>query len=79
MNPPLDEVGVKRAMMEAASEVILLADHSKVGRESLVRVAPIEDVHRVITSEGVDAAEAQAIRDLGVEVDIVPTQTGVRE
>jgi DeoR/GlpR family transcriptional regulator of sugar metabolism len=79
MNPPLDEVGVKRAMMEAASEVILLADHSKVGRESLVRVAPIEDVHRVITSEGVDAGEAQAIRDLGVEVDIVPTQTGVRE
>ena len=79
MNPRLDEVGVKRAMMEAAAEVVLLADHSKVGRESLVRVAPLEGVHRLITSEGVDPAEAQAIRDLGVEVEIVPAQVDQKE
>lgn len=71
-NPRLDEVGIKRAMMRSATEVILLADHTKVGRESLVRVAPVEAVARLITSEGVDPAEVRAIRDLGVEVDIVP-------
>jgi DeoR/GlpR family transcriptional regulator of sugar metabolism len=69
--PRLDEVGIKRAMMKAATEVVLLADHSKVGRESLVRVAPVEAVARVITSEGVDPGEVRAIRDLGVEVDVV--------
>lgn len=71
-NPRLDEVGIKRAMMNAATEVILLADHSKVGRSSLMRIAPVESVARLITSEGVDPAEVRAIQDLGVEVDIVP-------
>ena len=71
-NPRLDEVGIKRAMMNAATEVILLADHSKVGRSSLMRIAPVESVARLITSEGVDPTEVRAIQDLGVEVDIVP-------
>lgn len=74
-NPRLDEVGIKRAMMAAASEVILLADHSKIGRETLVRVAPLEDVDRIITSQGADPAEVQAIRDLGVEVEVVPVRS----
>ena len=32
--PSFEEVDAKRAMIEAASEVILLADHSKFGREA---------------------------------------------
>jgi DeoR family transcriptional regulator of aga operon len=62
--------------MKAAGEVVLLADHSKVGRASLVRVAPVEAVTRLITSEGADPAEVAAIRDLGVEVDVVPIAAG---
>lgn len=68
--PRLDAVGIKRAMMKAASEVVLLADHSKVGRESLARVAAMDTVARLITSEGVDPAEVRAIQELGVAVDI---------
>lgn len=70
--PRLDGVGIKRAMMRAATEVVLLADHSKVGRESLVRVAPVDAISRLITSEGADPAEIRAIQELGVEVDIAP-------
>jgi len=66
--PLFEEVDAKRAMIEAASEVILLADHSKFGRQALVRVAPITAVHRIITTPGVDADELAAIRDLGIEV-----------
>jgi DeoR/GlpR family transcriptional regulator of sugar metabolism len=68
MYPLLEEVDAKRAMIEAASEVILLADHSKFGRQALVRVAPITAVQRIITTPGVDPAEAAAIRDLGIEL-----------
>jgi DeoR/GlpR family transcriptional regulator of sugar metabolism len=57
-------------MIEAASEVILLADHSKFGRQALVRVAAITAVHRIITTPGIDPAEAAAIRDLGIELII---------
>jgi len=66
--PLLEEVDAKRAMIDAASEVILLADHSKFGREALVRVASITAVHRIITTPGIDPAEAAAIRDLGIDL-----------
>jgi len=69
--PSFEEVDAKRAIIQAASEVILLADSSKFGRESLVRVAPITAVHRIITTPGVDPAEAAAIRDLGIDLIVV--------
>jgi DeoR/GlpR family transcriptional regulator of sugar metabolism len=74
--PLLEEVDAKRAMIEAASEVILLADHSKFGRTALVRVAPITAVRRIITTSGIDPAEAAAIRDLGIELIIAEQQIG---
>jgi DeoR/GlpR family transcriptional regulator of sugar metabolism len=67
----LDEVGIKRAMIRAASEVILLADHTKFGRESVMQIAPLDAIQRIVTSEGIDPAEAEAIRNLGVELHIV--------
>jgi DeoR/GlpR family transcriptional regulator of sugar metabolism len=69
--PLFEEVDAKRAMIDAAAEVILLADHSKFGRQALVRVAPITAVHRIITTPGVDPEELAAIRDLGIEVIVV--------
>jgi DeoR family fructose operon transcriptional repressor len=75
--PLFEEVDAKRAMIEAASEVILLADHSKFGRQTLVRVAPITAVHRIITTSGIDPTEAAAIRDLGIDLIIVELVDGV--
>jgi DeoR/GlpR family transcriptional regulator of sugar metabolism len=70
--PRFEEADVKRAMIEAASRVVLLADHSKFGRESLVKVAPLTAVHTIVTTPGIDPAEAEAIRDMGVELIIAP-------
>lgn len=76
--PLLEEVDAKQAMIEAASEVILLADHSKFGRQALVRVAAITAVHRIITTPGIDPAEAAAIRDLGIDLIIAtPEATSI--
>jgi len=69
--PSFEEVDAKRAMIEAATEVILLADHSKFGREALVRVAPITAVHRIVTTPGIDPGEEAGIRDLGIDLIIV--------
>ena len=77
--PLFEEVDAKRAMIEAASEVILLADHSKFGRQALVRVAPITAVNRIITTAGIDPDEAAAIRDLGIELVIVEPDGGVAD
>jgi DeoR family fructose operon transcriptional repressor len=70
--PSFDEVDVKRAMIEAGAKVVLLADHSKFGRESLVKVAPVTAVNTIITTPGVDPAEVDAIREMGVELIFAP-------
>jgi DeoR/GlpR family transcriptional regulator of sugar metabolism len=77
--PLFEEVDAKRAMIEAASEVILLADHSKFGRQALVRVAPITAVNRIVTTTGIDADEASAIRDLGIDLIIVEPENAAAD
>jgi DeoR family fructose operon transcriptional repressor len=66
--PSFEEAAVKRAMIAAASEVVLLADQSKFGRDSLVRVAPLDVLGKIVTSPGVDSALIGHLGDLGIEV-----------
>jgi DeoR family fructose operon transcriptional repressor len=68
--PSFEEVAAKRAMIEAGARVTLLADGSKCGRESMVRVAPLNVVHRIITSNPIPDDEQARIRDLGIELII---------
>ncbi len=66
--PSFDEVAVKRAMMKAGAEVTLLADSSKSGRASMVKVAPLSELNRIVTCGRMPASEETKIRDLGVEI-----------
>lgn len=66
--PSFEEVAVKRAMIAAASEVILLADSSKFGHDSLVRVAPLGVLSRIVTSPGIDPDLKAALAEIGIEV-----------
>jgi DeoR family fructose operon transcriptional repressor len=72
--PSFEEVAVKRAMIAAGSEVILLADHSKFGHDSLVRVAPLDVLTRIVTSVGIAPDLAAMIREIGIEL-IVACET----
>ncbi len=69
-NTNLQETAVKREMIAAAREVILLADHTKIGVESLVRVAPVDCLHRLITDAGVSPQHRLALTQQGIEVII---------
>ncbi|MBO8141187.1 MAG: DeoR/GlpR transcriptional regulator [Firmicutes bacterium] len=66
------EVEMKRLMIGAANEVIAAVDSSKWGYVGFALIGPIQSVHRIVTDSGVDPADADAIRDLGVEVHVVP-------
>lgn len=54
MNSSMFEVGVKRTITECAKMVILIADHSKIGKRGLVKVCDLSDVDVFITSKGAD-------------------------
>jgi DeoR/GlpR family transcriptional regulator of sugar metabolism len=62
------EVSMKQAMLRAAREVVLLADHTVFGQESVAQVAPTEAVHTVITDEALPASVRLELKKLGIEV-----------
>jgi DeoR family fructose operon transcriptional repressor len=66
--PDPGEASVKAAMMGAARRTILLADHTKVGRDSLARFGSLADVDLLVTDVGVDDGAAAAIGLAGPRV-----------
>lgn len=48
----LEEAMISRKMMERAEEAILVADHTKFGRSTFARIAPVEHISMVITDSG---------------------------
>lgn len=67
-NTNIDESHVKQAMVGAGREVIVLADSTKIGVESLLKIAPIEHVQRLITDAGISIHDQMAFTQHGVEV-----------
>jgi DeoR/GlpR family transcriptional regulator of sugar metabolism len=64
------ELGVKQAMIRGARQIIVLLDHTGVGAESLVKVAPLESIHRLITDNGISAHDRSALTQQNVEVTV---------
>ncbi len=62
---------IKRAMIAAAREVILLTDSSKWGLTSLTRVAPLNEIDMMITDRDLPTSARPALEKLGIELHIV--------
>ena len=70
----MTEVQSDRDLIASAREVTVLADHTKFGRVATMRVAPIERVRRLITDRRTPEATLTALREQGVEVEVVPPE-----
>lgn len=62
------ESEVDRAMARAASEVILVADSSKINQVGLTSIVPIERIDTFVTDEGAPDDFVEALRGQGIEV-----------
>jgi len=69
----LAEVTMKQAMIRAAREVILLADHTKFEEESVVQVAPINVVNKLVTDNALPASIRLDLTKRGVEIILAKT------
>ena len=69
-NTNIQEAAVKLMMLKAAREAILLADHTKLGVESLVKVAPLQAIHRLVTDGGISPQMRLALSQRGIDVTI---------
>jgi DeoR/GlpR family transcriptional regulator of sugar metabolism len=62
------EAHTKELVIHHANQVILLADHTKVGKVSFVTFGRLSDVDVLVTDSGVPKAALQALRKQGVEI-----------
>lgn len=51
--PDLGEAAVKRALVHAARRVVVLADHTKVGRSDFARIVGIDAIDLLVTDSGI--------------------------
>ena len=68
--PSLSDIAVKRAMTKSASEVILVADSSKIGKRSFSSLGPIDLVHTLVTDNGITDEDRREFEDAGVRIVI---------
>ncbi|MER7930383.1 MULTISPECIES: DeoR/GlpR family DNA-binding transcription regulator [unclassified Streptomyces] len=66
---------VDRALVQAAAEVVVLADHTKLGTDTMFQTVPTDVITRLVTDEppGHDdraATELQALADQGVQIAV---------
>ncbi|SRR5579883_401913 len=70
----LSDAETKRALIRAAERVIIVADHSKIGRKFLAKVAPLRAGQILVTDAGIAEQDRERLCALGVEVHIAGTE-----
>lgn len=69
--PNILEAATKRKMIAIAKQVILLADHSKIGKVSFCKVADITEIDHCIMDSGASDSFVRKFIEMGVEVTLV--------
>lgn len=64
----MDEILVQNRMMEAAEKTIVIADSSKLGVNSLVKMCEIDQVAMIITDSNVSQEQLDIFEQAGVKV-----------
>jgi DeoR family fructose operon transcriptional repressor len=67
--PHPSEAAVKRHMLAAARQRIILADHSKIGLVRRVKFGALTDVDLLITDTSLEAAKLYELRSAGMTVE----------
>jgi len=61
------EARTKQAMVEAAKEVIAVADHSKFGRTFMAQIVPMRRLDTLVTDTGTDPDIVRELEEVGIK------------
>lgn len=70
--PNMAAAAVDRAIARTAQEIVVLADHTKLGIDTMVQTVPVDRMAHVVTDEAADAEVLAALRAAGVAVHVAP-------
>jgi DeoR family transcriptional regulator, fructose operon transcriptional repressor len=73
-SPTPQTMQTKKAMIQMAKEVILVADHSKLGCTALYRIAAVEDISTLVTDDKADPETLENFRRAGIEVIVAANE-----
>lgn len=73
----MDEISVQNEMLKAADQTIAIADGSKLGVNSLVRMCGINVVSTLITDYSALPEQVRQFEDAGVRVIVAPQRSSV--
>jgi DeoR/GlpR family transcriptional regulator of sugar metabolism len=62
------EAEIKKELIKIANQVILVADHSKLGITGFYAFGSLHEIDILITDSGADAGFIQKVEEQGVEV-----------
>jgi DeoR/GlpR family transcriptional regulator of sugar metabolism len=65
----------ERAMMRATDEVIVVADSTKIGRQSLTHLCPLNNVQHLVVDDGIDEDWRKKIQAAGIKLHIATIKT----
>lgn len=72
----LEEVDVRRAMLDSARRVIVAADHTKFGVQQMATLGPLDQIDIVVTDKAPTGPTAAALAAADVEVIVAPGTGG---
>ena len=70
-NDYLPETMTDRAILRVGKQVIVVADHTKLGTVSTAFVAPITAMHILVTTQGASSNFAATLQNRGIQVVVV--------
>ena len=73
--PDQEKADLKKAMIAHARELIIVADHTKLDRVTLVPICAIEKVRRIVTDNQAPPEIVQRLRETGVDVVLANPET----
>ena len=68
--PSISDLAVKKAMIDAAETIYLVADSTKIGQSSLASLGALSLIDSVITDAGISEAEKEHFRSNDIELVI---------
>jgi DeoR family fructose operon transcriptional repressor len=66
--PDRDEAATKRAMVRSAARVVVLADATKIGTDTPLRFASLDEVDVLVTDDSIRAADRRSLTRAGLEM-----------
>lgn len=69
--PSLEKADVKKQMIKCADKSILVADSSKFGKKSFIRVCSLNDFYGIITDSNLDKEILEKIKNKKVKINLV--------